>query len=475
MGTPKITVYIPSRNYGHFLEEAIESVLAQTRQDWELIVVDEDSTDGTEEIAGRYCQSAPERIRLIRNSPARGLQGVANQVLGEARGQYIVRLDADDYLDEHALQILAGYLDEHTDVALVYPNYIYVDERGDVLGVERRKKLQEEVEVLDLPAHGAGTMVRKRVLKSVGGYDESNDRQDGYDLWLKVAQRYKVANVTTPLFYYRQHSESLTRDEDRLLEVRMRLQRKQVALNGSDERLSVLAVVTAKNTYRDMPNVALSELAGRPLIDHTLECVAGLNSGIHVLVSTDDSTVVDHVRERWDIPARMRPTELSSEHARLGRILTDAVEHVESTENLAADVVVALSIHSPLRRSEHVQAALDTLLLYDVDSVIAVYEDRGLHFVHGRHGLETLNPAMHRQIRTEREALYVDNGAIHALWREILTDADVLGRRVGHVVMPYWDSVQVKSPRDAWLVEQILKDRRESAGLPSNSYAARGL
>ena len=127
-----------------------------------------------------------------------------------------MRLDADDFLDENALLILAGYLDRHPDIALVFPNYIYVDKRGQCLGVEQRKRIGSESQVLDLPAHGACTLVRKRVLKSVGGYNENFDRQDGYDLWLKVINRYRVANVETPLFYYRQHDESLTRNEIKL-------------------------------------------------------------------------------------------------------------------------------------------------------------------------------------------------------------------------------------------------------------------
>ena len=84
-----------------------------------------------------------------------------------AKGEYIIRLDADDYLDESALLVMAKYLDANQDIALVYPNYYYVNEEGNFLGLERRKIIGKEVEVLDLPAHGACTMVRKRILKSI--------------------------------------------------------------------------------------------------------------------------------------------------------------------------------------------------------------------------------------------------------------------------------------------------------------------
>ena len=87
---------------------------------------------------------------------------------------------------------------------------------------ENRRKVGADARLLDLPAHGACTMVRKRVLKAVGGYSETADAQDGYELWLKVLQRYhaQVANVATPLFYYRQHGSSLSTDRDRILAAR---------------------------------------------------------------------------------------------------------------------------------------------------------------------------------------------------------------------------------------------------------------
>lgn len=456
---PDITVYLVSHNYGRYLEQAVESVLHQSRADWELIIMDDGSRDQTSEISASYLTKHPDRIRVVTHTDARGLQVTANEALRLARGRYVMRLDADDYLDENALLVLGHYLDEHPDVALVYPNYIYVDEKGNHLGVEHRKSVGDEARLLDQPAHGACTLVRKRVLKQVGGYDESNDRQDGHDLWLKVVNRHKVANVSTPLFYYRQHSQSLSRNEAALLATRARIKRSQVERDkGAVEPRSV-AIIGAKNTYSTMPNVVLTELGGRPLIDYTIDQAFAVDGFETILVTTDDPGVVEYCQERYPtICARVRPTELSGVGVPEDAVIAEAVDHLEQLGTYP-DIVASLSVHCPLRRSEYIRKAMDTLLLYNADSVISVYEDYERYYMHGRDGLEPLNPAMHRQLRVEREALFVNNGSILVLWRDVLGTSDGSIRKTGHIVMPRWDSFQIKTHQDAWLIEQILKER----------------
>ena len=119
---PRVTIYIPCHNYGRFLREAVDSVIRQSFEHWELIIISDGCDDDTDEIAQQYVDKHPERIRFIKNVAARGLQACANESLEAARGDYVMRLDADDYLDESACLVMAHYLDQHPDIALVYPN-----------------------------------------------------------------------------------------------------------------------------------------------------------------------------------------------------------------------------------------------------------------------------------------------------------------------------------------------------------------
>src|SRR5687767_4517414 len=112
---PKISVVMPSFNRGHTIKQAIDSVLAQNFRDFELIVVDEHSTDGTEEILASY----GDRIRVIREY-ARGVARARNLGIAAARGEYICYCDSDDEQEVDRLAAQAAVLDEYRDLALVF-------------------------------------------------------------------------------------------------------------------------------------------------------------------------------------------------------------------------------------------------------------------------------------------------------------------------------------------------------------------
>ena len=458
---PLVTVYIPCHNYARYLEEAVDSVFAQSMDSWELIIVDDGSEDETPQICERYLRDHPGRVQVVRNDPARGLQYNANRVLEMARGKYIMRLDADDWLDESALLVMSQRLETKSNVALVYPNYFYVDADGHRLGVENRKKIGSEQQLLDLPAHGACTMVRRRVLKVLGGYDERHDAQDGYELWLKVSRSYDVENITTPLFSYRQHDSSLSRDEDRLLNARRKIKRSMVEKIEGDVKPRILGLIPAKNTYKSLPDVVLSEVGGRPLLDHTLDAARASGKFDALWVTTDCERVVEHCHSR-DVRAMLRPATLSRADRKLSEVVCDAVHRLEMEEDFHPDIVVVLSAHSPLRGAKYIVKALDSLILYDADSVISVYEDYDVHFTHGHKGLEPLNPAMMHRLRLEREGLYVFNGAITAVWRDVIRPANYHGEEISHIVMPRRDSFQLKSQFDSWLLDRLLRHERRA-------------
>ena len=272
----------------------------------------------------------------------------------------------------------------------------------------------------------------------------------GYDLWLKILNRYPIANVPTPLFYYRQHSGSLSSHEADLLSTRAEIKRAWVKRNSGSVKPTVVAVVGAKNTYEELPNVVLTEFADKVLLDYTLDSVVEVEDVDRVLVTTDDPQVVDYVQNSYPrVEARLRPDELSKSRVSENKVLSEVVDYLEEGGTYP-DIIVSLSVHCPLRSGEHIGKALDTLLLYNVDSVVSVYEDYQLHYVHASQGMEPLNPAMHRQIRVEREALFTSIGAIRVVWRDSLEEGANVSGKVGHIVMPWWDSFEIKNSR-RWL------------------------
>ena len=186
-----ITVYITNFNYGKFIKQAIESVLMQTEQSFELIIIDDGSTDNSKEIIEKYKDLKNIRIVYQKN---KGLNVTNNIALRAARGKYIVRLDADDYFSPNALELLLEKLESDSMLGMVFPDYFLVDTQGEVLERQKRHDFDNEVKLFDQAAHGACTMIRVKFLRDIGGFDESFSCQDGYELWVKFTSKFKVSN-----------------------------------------------------------------------------------------------------------------------------------------------------------------------------------------------------------------------------------------------------------------------------------------
>ena len=155
---PLVSIYITNYNYGSYIKEAIESVLNQSFKDIELIIIDDGSTDNSREIIESYAHLNNTRIIFQKN---KGLNVTNNIAMRLAHGKYLVRLDADDYFSEDAIEKMCLKLESDSQLGLVFPDYYLIDTLGDVIAKEQRHAFDKDVSLLDQPAHGACTMIRK--------------------------------------------------------------------------------------------------------------------------------------------------------------------------------------------------------------------------------------------------------------------------------------------------------------------------
>ena len=147
-----VTVYITNYNYGAFIEQAVESVLHQTLQDFELIIIDDGSTDHSREIIERYERQSQISAIFQQN---KGLNITNNIALRASRGKYIVRLDADDYFHPTALEKLSSKLESDPQLGLVFPDYYMVNADGEIIEEFKRHDFDQDVSLLDQAAYGA--------------------------------------------------------------------------------------------------------------------------------------------------------------------------------------------------------------------------------------------------------------------------------------------------------------------------------
>jgi tetratricopeptide (TPR) repeat protein len=217
MKTPAVTVVIPNYNYASYLPECIESVLAQTYKDWELIVVDDTSTDESCSVAKRYVAQHPEKIRLIRltGGPA-GTPRAINAGVRAMRGQYFSWLSSDDRCAPTKLERLVEILENTPAAGMVHSAYCLIDKNGvqtgvtipiDCPGVDSFYRLIEGNII-----NGSAVLIHKELLDEIGPLLETDKNFPNlwlvaeYLWWLEIALRTDVALISQPLHDFRIHS-----------------------------------------------------------------------------------------------------------------------------------------------------------------------------------------------------------------------------------------------------------------------------
>ncbi|MBI5696867.1 MAG: glycosyltransferase family 2 protein [Nitrospirae bacterium] len=210
-GKPRVSVIITSYNYGRYLAEAVESVVAQTCRDYEIIIVDDGSTDDTPEVADALKARYPShRIKVV-TQQNQGLSGARNAGIWEAAGEYIQPLDADDMLAPDYLEVTVKALDEDPGVSFVYTAPYYFGElacRHKGGGPDREFSLDRLINtnILSICA-----MFRKGAWEDVGGF-KLRGRHTGYydwEFWLSLAEAGHTGRfIDRPLYMYRRHEGS---------------------------------------------------------------------------------------------------------------------------------------------------------------------------------------------------------------------------------------------------------------------------
>jgi glycosyltransferase involved in cell wall biosynthesis len=202
---PKLTIAMSIYNPGNFLEPALQSIFAQTFQDWELILVDDGSDDGSTELLSRIHDS---RIRIVRGGLNRGLAARLNQIVRAARAPYIARMDADDMVDSTRLEKQIKYLREHPDVDVVGCGLAILDNRGKPTGV--RLFAADHASICKDPLRGIllehPAVIGKTEWFRNHPYNEDNRTCEDWELWFDTYKTSHFANLCEPLYYYREFS-----------------------------------------------------------------------------------------------------------------------------------------------------------------------------------------------------------------------------------------------------------------------------
>ncbi|MEH2087113.1 CHAT domain-containing protein [Nostoc sp.] len=208
--SPLISIVIVNYNRESYLEEAIASVLAQTWQNFELLIWDNGSTDGSVAIAKAYAQK-DRRVRVV-EADNQGVAAACKAAIAQTSGAYIGIVDSDDILAPTALAQTATLLNSHPETGFVYTDYLNIDQDSKVISYGHRCNIaySEEGLLVDFMTFHFRLM-RRSVYDRVGGVNESfSCSAYDYDLCLRLSEVAQVLRVKEPLYFYRNHSQSIS-------------------------------------------------------------------------------------------------------------------------------------------------------------------------------------------------------------------------------------------------------------------------
>ncbi|MDX6520146.1 MAG: hypothetical protein QOF08_751 [Gaiellales bacterium] len=259
MTTPRVTIALATYNRAAFLREAIESCLAQSYADFELLVCDNASQDDTASVVASF---ADPRIRYLRNDENLGMVGNWNRCLAEARGELIANLCDDDLMLADRLERQVAIFDAHPDTGIVHGDAEMIDAEGRATGAWASREFapQELLHVL-VRMHNflvyPSTTIHRRVFDAVGGYAEGYQIAADLDLWLRAAPEFRFRH--TPggaVVRFRRHDGSGSHEERRPVEI-AEVER---ALEATVERIGAAALVPEAGGDRQVALVRLADL-----------------------------------------------------------------------------------------------------------------------------------------------------------------------------------------------------------------------
>ena len=256
---PKVSVIMSVHNDEKFLPKSIKSILKQKYDDFEFLIVNDGSSDGTEEIIKNFGE---EKITLIKNEKNIGLTSSLNKAIKKTKGKYIARIDADDYSSSDRLYKQARYLDKRTEVGVVGSYFRLVDVHENIIREvtppTHHEKICDIFVKSGCPIRHSSVMIRKSVLDDVGMYNEKFAQGQDNELWTRVAKKYKIANIPEFLCFVRKRKDSITAKRPRIYNQYLHFVNRELARRRLNYSKKYLFTNVSKSIFRYVKSLAKS-------------------------------------------------------------------------------------------------------------------------------------------------------------------------------------------------------------------------
>lgn len=240
--SPFITIFTPNYNNKDFLPEAIESILNQTYSNFEYLIIDDGSIDGSWEIIQKYANK-DNRVKAYRNDKNLKIVKTRNRgfKLSSSKAKYFAILDSDDVAILNRLEFQVDFLENNPAYALVGSNKYLINQDSQLIGYRNYPLSDEEIKKVITrynPIAQSSVLIRKKVIEEIGFYDQEWKFCQDYDYWLRIGRYWKLRNLRYPLIKYRISEEQVkSKNMAETIKMTYRIQEKAITKYGYPDNI----------------------------------------------------------------------------------------------------------------------------------------------------------------------------------------------------------------------------------------------
>lgn len=250
---PLVSIILPIHNVELYIKDCLDSIFKQTWENFELIIIDDGSTDNSQLVIKRYND---ERLKYVKNEVNKGIVFSLNKGISLAKGKYIARIDGDDMMHKIRLEKQVQYLEMHPNIVIVGSWHYVINDSNEIIGLKEYPVHDQEIKLLKFfmnPFSHPSLMMRKDIFKK-NVYSDKFSYCEDYELWMKISDQFHVANIPECLTFFRVHgvnsdNEYLKKQKEATLEL-LSSTLNEYGLDHSMEELIILAAIVSGKSRR---------------------------------------------------------------------------------------------------------------------------------------------------------------------------------------------------------------------------------
>ena len=294
-------------------------------------------------------------------------------------------------------------------------------------------------------------MIRKDCLNQIGGYNERFDRQDGVYLWIKFIKKYDIANVNLPLFFYRQHSSSLTKNEEKILKTRSEIIKFEN--KNTSKTKKALAVLPIRGLEINPNSLVLKKLKRKPLVCWIIDVLIKSKKIAKILISSPDNKILKYLKKKYKkkILVQKRDAELGGINVEVNDTLKKAI-NFSKQKGFNFDYVFQLTYKTPFLKSDDIDSFINMMNIYKTDEILGVRSEVGRIYKHTGSGLNLINK--NSNLKLERDELYRGVEGIRIFKKNYFSKKNKK-TIIGHYILDQKSSHAINSELD-WKIAQKI-------------------